>query len=681
MRHTEAARLFSDCEAARPGTFLTLALCLLPFAFFLSAEQPQAPPVFRAGIDIVQVDVSALDRDRRPVRGLTVKDFTVLEDGRPQAIVAFSSVDVPEPVAPPAAWMYETTPDVQTNRLEERRLFVLLLDDAMLPFDQAMVNAAKAVARGVVDRLGPADLAAVVFTRDNRHAQEFTSDRARLLKAVDALTGGFALSPPPPSATDGASRLTPPDPDTYYQLSSVSTLNRVTEQLIAVPERRKAVVYVTIGVPFDPEMLGPGANLNAQGVQSQLLQMLQGTFRQARRANVNVYTVDPSGLGVLESYIQQQHLRNRASAEAAMTIARRQANLHLDFMETVAENTAGRATVNSNDFASAIEQMFRENGSYYLLGYRPSSRPDGRFRRLEVRVSRPGVTVRARNGYYADPPGNPPRAAPVVSPLTKALAGLLPNPEMAMRVSVAPFGAQGTEDGTVAIMLGLRQPAPPAAPGAARVVENVDLEVSAFTPSGERRATMRQTARLTLRANVAGDALYEVLARLRLKPGRYQLRLAAHNRTRDTTGSVYADVDVPEFASEVLSLSGVVLGVTPALASAPKDALAALLPFAPTSQREFVASHQVRSFLRIYQGGRRPLAPVTMAVRIVDGLDGAVLGAVDTIGPDRFSPARAADYHFELPIARLAPGPYLLTFEATLPAGHLARRDVQFVVK
>jgi hypothetical protein len=61
-----------------------------------SAEQQPAPaqlPPFRVGVDALQLDVSVLDRNRRPVRGLTAADFTVLEDGKPSRIVAFSAVE------------------------------------------------------------------------------------------------------------------------------------------------------------------------------------------------------------------------------------------------------------------------------------------------------------------------------------------------------------------------------------------------------------------------------------------------------------------------------------------------------------------------------------------------------------------------------------------------------------
>ena len=59
-------------------------------------DTPQPVPRFRTGVELVRLDVSVLDRDRRPVRGLLPADFTILEDGEPQSVAAFDEIDVPD---------------------------------------------------------------------------------------------------------------------------------------------------------------------------------------------------------------------------------------------------------------------------------------------------------------------------------------------------------------------------------------------------------------------------------------------------------------------------------------------------------------------------------------------------------------------------------------------------------
>ena len=200
-------------------------------------------------MDLVHLDVSVLDRDRRPVKGLTAEDFTVFEQGEPQRVAAFSAVDLPDPPPAPVAWMRDIAPDVKRNSdIADRRLVVIVMDDATIPWDLAMIKSAREIGRLAVERLGPNDLACVVFTRDNRNAQEFTNDRTRLLKAIDAFEYGgrnVGLT----ARRQGAPGLVLAETPALY--ASIDTLRRVAETLASLPQRRKAVIYVTVGVPAD----------------------------------------------------------------------------------------------------------------------------------------------------------------------------------------------------------------------------------------------------------------------------------------------------------------------------------------------------------------------------------------------------------------------------------------------
>ena len=71
-----------------------LLFAMLGAAAIASAPRQEQPQTFRTNTDVVQVDVSVLDRNRVPVQGLTVDDFTVLEDGKPRPIVAFAPISV-----------------------------------------------------------------------------------------------------------------------------------------------------------------------------------------------------------------------------------------------------------------------------------------------------------------------------------------------------------------------------------------------------------------------------------------------------------------------------------------------------------------------------------------------------------------------------------------------------------
>lgn len=179
----------------------------------------------------------------------------------------------------------------------------------------------------------------------------------------------------------------------------------------------------------------------------------------------------------------------------------------------------------------------------------------------------------------------------------------------------------------------------------------------------------------------AGDmVMYEVLSEIDLKPGRYQLRLAAHRGGTDESGSVFTDIDVPDFAKAPVSLSGVALSVTPALMSAPKNALAGLIPVTPTTMRDFNAGNRLEAFVRIYEGGRSNVQPVAVSVKFVDAHDVTVLSRREPVPAIQFLSDRSADYRVTIPVATLAPGPYMMRIEV-LADGHTARRDVMFLVR
>jgi hypothetical protein len=114
---------------------------LVGLSAVLRGQDPQAPQtIFRARVDLIQVDVSVLDRDRRPVSGLTVGDFTLMEDGRPRPIVSFTAVHVPPP-APATGWVAEIAPDVTTNTHPPGRLIVIAIDDAAISTNGALWRA------------------------------------------------------------------------------------------------------------------------------------------------------------------------------------------------------------------------------------------------------------------------------------------------------------------------------------------------------------------------------------------------------------------------------------------------------------------------------------------------------------------------------------------------------------
>ena len=647
-----------------------VSICLLLAASIAAQRnqplsQPQPPPAqFRAGVELVRLDVSVLDRNRRPVRGLTPADFTILEEGSLQKIVAFNAVDIPDPAPPPTEWMRNVAPDVRTNEgVEERRLFLILLDDAMIQADMRAMNNARDIARKVVDRLGPSDLAAVVFTLDNRNSQDYTSDRARLMAAIDKFALGFR-----DMGGAGAG-------DDLYYMYSVNVIQSAVEVLTALPDRRKSIVYVGQGVPVDLELAAtaqpPGlppdggpSKLSVAALMTRLRGQMQDAFRSAQRANVNVYTVDACGLRVMPP-----------PPPPTPTCV---PGLEVEYLETVALNTGARAVVHTNDFTPGVQAIFDENASYYLLGYQSvDTRRDGKFRRIEVRVDRPGVTVRTRSGYTAERASDAKRKETLAkSPLGTALSGVLPKSDLPLQAMAVAIPLAGRSESAVAIVVAVRQPL---RPNQERHVERVDLQVSAYNVDGRHYGSKRMTADVIIRSGASGLGAYEVLSRLDLRPGRYQLRIAANVGSLSTSGSLYYDVDVPDHRGSPVMLSGLVLTAANGPVVAPRDAFKGLLPIVPTTRREFTRDDRVSAFVRVYQQSKTPM-PVEVRVGLTDDVGAELVNRVEKIPAESFAGDNASDMTFELPLPRLRAGSYLLTIETPGRTGPI-RRDVRFQVQ
>lgn len=638
------------------------------------SAQPAAPrPQFRSTVDTVHLDVSVLDRSRRPVRGLMPADFTILEDGKPQQVAVFQAIDIPDPEPPSTAWVRDVAPDVGSNDgLQERRLFLIIMDDVTIQSNGQAITRARDIARGVIDKLGPSDLAALVFTRDNRAAQDFTADRVRLLAAAGKFTVGFRDM----GLFDAETQKAIAGQDDFSYMASVDVLEKAVGVLASMPDRRKAIVYIGQGQPVNPDLAAPQApGLPAGGGTSGLMQgalaarirmQLDHVFQRARRANVNVYTLDACGLrtpGVSAGFLPPTCVPG----------------FEVEYLRTLAENTGGRAVVDTDDVGPGIAAIFEENASYYLIGYRPAEvRQDGKFRRLDVRVSRPDVEVRTRTGYQAEKASDLRRrqAAIAASPLGAALAGVLPKSDLPLRISTVAVALPGRRESAVGVAVGVRQPIRETS---GRAVERVDLQVSAFGVEGKPFGSRRLQADVAIRAGAAGLAEYEVLTRIDLRPGRYQLRIAGHVGSLSTSGSLYSDVDVPDVTRAPVSLSAPVLSASPGPPVSPRNALEAFLPVVPTTRRTFAPADRVTAFLRVYQGRTTPLVATPVRVQIADDRGALVMSRAQEIAAARFTPARSADILVDLPVARLADGEYLLTVAADR-GGALARRDVRFRV-
>jgi hypothetical protein len=415
---------------------------------------------------------------------------------------------------------------------------------------------------------------------------------------------------------------------------------------------------------------------------------------------VNFFTIDPRGLvGMTTEYIELSGT-DMATMEAGNSDPKTSMNgrqmflneMHLsqDSLRTLADETGGFAAVNSNSFSSAFDRIVQSNSRYYVMGYYPPTHPrDGKFHKIQVRVKRPGLTVLARKGY-ASPRGKTPDekqreddarrlrdsskggADNTSAPLRDALNSPMQQGGLTFSVQAAPF--KGSEkEASVALAIEIDGErlhfTPPN--NNATFSDKVELSFFAVNEQAKPQHGTRSEVDLTLRP----DTYQRVRAvglrlnpRVSLAPGRYQVRLGVRESGAGALGSVFYDLQVPDFSKEPLMISGLLLTAPSAqvVPTAQADPVVAkMLPGPATSRREFAQSDTLSVLAEIYDNisSQQP-RQIDTSVRLMDESGRDIFAARDSFQNGSTRNWSVYGYARDISLKDVAPGRYLLRVEA-----------------
>ncbi len=633
-----------------PGAF-AIALGLLGTSSVLPPQQasPAQLPTFRAGVDLVQVDVRVLGRDRRPVTTLEAADFTILENGQTRPIVAFTHVTLPPPRATTSSWA-AVAPDVATNAIPGGR-FVVILIDRMIPYGWA-ARIAQRLSLAIVDGLGPDDVAAVIHTGPHAKPQNFTADRARLRNAIESLSIGTSLSAGVVSPNPALDRkMGVRSAECYCDVCSVEAVTQVANTLASVGPRPKTVFFIGSNIePFAMDL--------ADACYPDRRAATDAMVAATQRANLVVHTLDPTGLETPSQFSAGRRADGRQVA-GTQDIPRNPNTLLV-----MADLTGGRAVLDTNDPTTRVHELLRESESFYLLGFTPASSPgESPVRRLEVKVRRPGLDVRTRRGDYSTTSEQPASVASSVSAssaLPPALADVLPAATVPLAMSLVPV-AQGNAVPEVSLAVIIGVEASSRDTSARGAGDPLTLRVKAFDVQGREQAST--DARIDA-STIGTSAAFDLLARLDVRPGRYEVRAAVDVPGAAGTASVYGYVDVPDVRRERVTVSGPLVHVQPERPIHVAEEMSLAFPARPTALRTFTATDRVTARLRIHQAEGRAPVPVNVQAQIVDTRDRIVVQERMTLGTASFTSHSMAEAVFELPLARLSAGDHLLRMTA-----------------
>jgi VWFA-related protein len=426
--------------------------------------QTQPPPRFKTEANYVRVDAYPT-KDGQPVQDLRLEDFEVLENGARQQVQAFEHIVI-SPAGPQSLRVEpgSVRAGEQAAANPRNRVFVFFLDIPNVSFE-ASRQIVEPLIRFIDRVLGPDDLIAVMTTAMSANQIAFgrkTEVVADMLRNKSWGERHFIV--PMDNREVEYSRCYPYSSQEGLvqqmiarrrERMALDSLHDLVRYLGSIREERKAIVAISEGWLLytpDPSMtmlrsVGEGtepvpgvppvgvdergklrinppprtpdnasadqtvcdrermylANIDDEDYMRQLYDL-------ANRNNASFYPVDPRGLAVFDYPIGPKR-------PPSITVDQSHLMQRIQVLRTLAENTDGMAVVNSNDLDRGLRRMADDLTSYYLLGYySTNTRLDGQYRKITVRVKRPGVEVRARRGYRA------PTTAEVNASMTAAAA-------------------------------------------------------------------------------------------------------------------------------------------------------------------------------------------------------------------------------------------------------------------
>jgi VWFA-related protein len=417
------------------------------------------PPRFKTEANYVRVDVYPT-RDGKPVEDLRLEDFEVLENGAKQQVQAFEHVVI-SPAGPQSmrAEPNSVRAGEQMAANPRNRVFVIFLDIPNV--DIASGHHINQPLVRLIDRiLGPDDLIAVMtpemvatqitFGRKTEVIADMLRDKWHWgmrdsIMDIDQREQDYDQCFPPTTAEAAAGKRRA---DVVGKMIArrrermvLDSLRDLVRYLGTVREERKAILTVTQGwVLFKPdssmtqlrvmdqfgntepipgnEPIGVdphgklrvgGENTRDSNPASQTIcdkdrmylssidndEYFRRILEVANRNNASFYPIDPRGLAAFDAPLGPD-------APPLIQVDQAMLTRRIETLRTLAENTDGLAVVNSNDLDRGLRRVADDLSSYYLLGYYSSNaKPDGTYRKITVRVKRPGVDVRARRGYRA----------------------------------------------------------------------------------------------------------------------------------------------------------------------------------------------------------------------------------------------------------------------------------------
>ena len=553
---------------------LALAAALCAGAALLAAHAQQSANqtpdqssfTLKVNSDIVLTNVVVRDKKTGEiVRGLTQKDFTILENGKPQQISSFDfeSVDQAAPLneatitgsADKNQSLFNAKNGIaKPEELRNRRLIVMFFDlTSMQPEDiERSVDAARDY---INKKMQPADLVSVVSLDSTLSLdQDFTQNKQLLLNAVNSYSSGAGQG-----FQSGATSTTNQVEDTTAFTADEQEYNDLNtdRELFAISSVSKSLAYIN----EKKSMLYFSGGIQRDGIENQA--SLRSAINAAVRANLSIYSVDTRGLQAISPLgdASTGSLRGANSYNGAAIQNNFDSNFNTqEVMATLSSDTGGKAFFDSNDFSPAFERVQSDTSAYFILGFRSTDiRKDGRYRRLIIKVNRGDLKLEYRPGYYAPADFKHSNREDRERELEDELASDLPATDVAVYLEALYFR---TDDTHYFVPVSLVVPGSqiPFVKGGDKDKATLDIIGEVKDAAGHSIGQARQTVKLAIdQAQQVRQKNVQYSTGFNLPIGKYHLKFVVRENETGRMGSFETDINVPDQRKIPLKMSSVVL--------------------------------------------------------------------------------------------------------------------------
>lgn len=522
--------------------------------------------VLKTNAELVLTNVVARDaKTGEFVRGLKQSDFSVYENGKQQQIATFDfqSVEMAKPLneatvnglaAGPTSNGSKAVVVAKPEDLRNHRLIVMFFDlTSMQPEDlDRSVEAAQAFLR---TKMQPADLVALVSLGDTLKVdQDFTADKNALVNEVGVYNGtegqGFAQG-----ATSNSNQVEDttgytPDESEYNDINTdreLFALRAVSKSLEKITEK-KSLLYFSGGISRD-------------GIENQA--SLRAAINSAVRANLAIYSVDTRGLQAISPLgdASTGSLRGSGAYNGGALLNNMNSNFaSQEVMATLSSDTGGKAFFDSNDFAPAFAQVQRDTSAYYAIGFHSANQArDGKYRKLSIKINRPGIKLEYRPGYYAPADFKHSGREDRERELDEQLSSDLPATDMAMYLDASYFRI---DESRFYVPVSIIVPGSqiPFVKGGDKDKATLDIVGEVIDEVKRTIGSARQTVKLNLDPSLqARQRNIEYTTSFNLPPGKYHLKFVVRENQTGRMGSFEADITLPDMKKTPLKMSSIVL--------------------------------------------------------------------------------------------------------------------------